>query len=110
MKGLDNTLNYFIIPKSENHLGPYCIRLNGDKFLMNIFDGDGQGMTIAKDLTRNNEFGSLGEKGQIMKIAMPMNASNVMILDPKTDKPSRIGKKQLGDKMIRIARKSNQEI
>ena len=41
---------------------------------------------------------------------MPMNASNVMILDPKTDKPSRIGKKQLGDKMIRIARKSNQEI
>ena len=51
-----------------------------------------------------------GEKGQIMKIAMPMNASNVMILDPKTDKPSRIGKKQLGDKMIRIARKSNQEI
>ena len=51
-----------------------------------------------------------GEKGQIMKIAMPMNASNVMVLDPKTDKPSRIGKKQLGDKMIRIARKSNQEI
>ena len=51
-----------------------------------------------------------GEKGQIMKIAMPIHASNVMVLDPKTDKPSRIGKKQLGDKMIRIARKSNQEI
>ena len=41
---------------------------------------------------------------------MPMNASNVMILDPKTEKASRIGKKKLGDKMVRIARKSNQEI
>ncbi|MFZ2072615.1 MAG: 50S ribosomal protein L24 [Minisyncoccia bacterium] len=51
-----------------------------------------------------------GEKGQILSIAMPMHASNVMIVDPKTGKGSRIGKKKVGDKMIRIARKSNQEI
>ncbi|MEI8270062.1 MAG: 50S ribosomal protein L24 [bacterium] len=66
-----------------------------------------EGINILKKHQRPRK---TGEKGQIMKIAMPMNASNVMILDPKTDKPSRIGKKQLGDKMIRIARKSNQEI
>lgn len=51
-----------------------------------------------------------GEKGQIMKIAMPLHASNVMILDPKSEKPSRLGKKELGGKMVRVARKSNQEI
>jgi len=51
-----------------------------------------------------------GEKGQTINIAMPIHASNVMILDPKTGKGSRIGKKKMGDKMIRIARKSNQEI
>jgi len=51
-----------------------------------------------------------GEKGQVISIAMPLHASNVMIIDPKTGKGSRIGKKKLGDKMIRIARKSNQEI
>ena len=50
------------------------------------------------------------EKGQIIDIAMPINSSNVMILDPKTGKPSRIGKKEVGGKMVRIARKSNQEI
>ena len=50
------------------------------------------------------------EKGQMINIAMPINASNVMILDPKTGKASRIGKKLLGDKMVRIARKSGQEI
>jgi large subunit ribosomal protein L24 len=50
------------------------------------------------------------EKGQIINIAMPINSSNVMIVDPKTGKGSRIGKKEVGGKMVRIARKSNQEI
>lgn len=50
------------------------------------------------------------EKGQIINIAMPINSSNVMIIDAKTGKGSRIGKKEVGGKMVRIARKSNQEI
>lgn len=51
-----------------------------------------------------------GEKGSIISIAMPINVSNVMILDPKTGKGSRIGKKKIGDKFVRISKKSNQEI
>jgi large subunit ribosomal protein L24 len=51
-----------------------------------------------------------GEKGSIKSIEMPINASNVMILDPKEGVATRIGKKQVGDKMVRIGRKSNQEI
>ena len=51
-----------------------------------------------------------GEKGTTVSISMPINASNVMILDPKTGKASRIGKKKVGDKFVRVARKSNQEI
>lgn len=50
------------------------------------------------------------EKGQVINIAMPINASNVMVVDPKTGKGTRIGKKEVGGKMVRIARKSNQEI
>jgi len=51
-----------------------------------------------------------GEKGSMINISMPLNASNVQIVDPKTSKPSRIGSKVVGDKKVRIARKSNQEI
>lgn len=51
-----------------------------------------------------------GEKGSIINIAMPINASNVMLVDPKSGKPTRIGKKKVGDKLVRIAKKSNQEI
>ncbi len=50
------------------------------------------------------------EKGSMMDIAMPLNASNVMILDPKSGAGSRIGMKIVGGKKVRIARKSNQEI
>ncbi len=66
-----------------------------------------EGLNILKKHQRPRK---TGEKGQIIKIAMPINASNVMVLDPKTEKGSRIGKKELGGKMVRIARKSNQEI
>ena len=51
-----------------------------------------------------------GEKGQTISISMPINASNVMIVDPKTGKGSRIGKKIVGGKLVRVARKSDQEI
>ena len=50
------------------------------------------------------------EKGSIISVAMPIHASNVMLVDPKSGRPTRIGKKKIGDKMVRIARKSNQEI
>lgn len=51
-----------------------------------------------------------GEKGSKINIAMPINASNVMILDPKTNSRTRIGKKKVGDKLIRVTKKSGQEI
>lgn len=51
-----------------------------------------------------------GEKGTMLDVSMPMSASNVMIQDPKGGKPTRIGKKKVGDKMVRVAKKSNQEL
>jgi large subunit ribosomal protein L24 len=51
-----------------------------------------------------------GKTGQIIEIAAPFNASNVMVLDPKTKKRTRVGKKLIGEKFVRIARKSESEI
>ncbi len=50
------------------------------------------------------------EKGTKIDIAMPMHISNVQIIDPKTGLASRVGKKKVGDKMVRITKKSGQEI
>jgi len=50
------------------------------------------------------------QKGQIIDIAMPIHISNVMIEDPKTGKPTRVGKRIAGGKRIRIAKKSGTEL
>ena len=66
-----------------------------------------EGINITKKHQRPRKS---NEKGMTLDIAMPINASNVMIVDPKSGKASRIGKKKVGDKMVRVARASNQEI
>lgn len=49
-------------------------------------------------------------KGQTIEVSFPVTASNVMLLDPKGSKQTRIGKKVIGGKKVRISRKSGVEI
>jgi large subunit ribosomal protein L24 len=49
-------------------------------------------------------------KGSMIEIEAAINASNVMVVDPKTGKQTRIAKKKIGDKNVRIAKKSGQEL
>ena len=44
--------------------------------------------------------------GQKVTYEKPINASNVMLLDPKTGTPTRVGYKMEGGKKIRFAKKS----
>ena len=49
--------------------------------------------------------------GSIVEVEAPIHASNVMILDPKTKKPTRIGHTtNKAGKKVRCAKKSNENI
>jgi large subunit ribosomal protein L24 len=50
------------------------------------------------------------EKGQIVEREAAFHASNVMVLDPKSGTRTRIAKKVVDGKHIRIAKKSGQEL
>jgi large subunit ribosomal protein L24 len=50
------------------------------------------------------------EKSARIRIPVPIHISNVMVLDPKTDAPSRIGRRKEGDTTVRYAKKSGQAI
>jgi large subunit ribosomal protein L24 len=50
------------------------------------------------------------DKGGIIKVAKSINASNVMFLDPKLNKPSRIGYRIVDGKKVRISKKSGEII
>lgn len=51
-----------------------------------------------------------GQKGQIVDKTMPIHISNVMVVDPKTNKGTRVGLKVDGAKKVRIAKKSGATI
>ncbi len=51
-----------------------------------------------------------GQKGQIVEFAAPIHVSNVMIKDPKTGKPTRVGMKMDGNKKVRVSKKSGLEL
>ena len=54
---------------------------------------------------------SQNNKGGIENIEMPIHKSNVSLLDPKTNKPSRVGFKFLKDgKKIRFLKKSGETV
>lgn len=46
------------------------------------------------------------QKGQIINKLLPIHISNVMLVDPKTNKRTRIGKKLVKGKYVRITKKS----
>ena len=66
-----------------------------------------EGLNVVKKHQRPRKS---NEKGTMVNVAMPIHASNVMLIDPKSGKQTRLGKKKVGDKMVRIARRSNQEV
>lgn len=51
-----------------------------------------------------------GEKSARIKIPVPIHISNVMLLDPQTGEPTRVGRRKEGDKIVRYAKKSDQTL
>lgn len=49
-------------------------------------------------------------EGGINKKEVPVHISNVMLVDPKTGEPTRVGRKEEGGKLLRYAKKSGEII
>ncbi len=70
-----------------------------------------EGVNIRK---RHTKASQQNPQGGIVEKELPIDASNVMVIDPKTNEPTRIGKKIIIDdktgkkKSVRISRKSGE--
>jgi len=54
--------------------------------------------------------GRKGDKGQTIELPAPIDISNVMLIDSKLNKPTRVGYKIEGNKKMRISKKSGEFI
>jgi large subunit ribosomal protein L24 len=67
-----------------------------------------EGINVVKKNSKN-KFSS-DKKGEIIDKTMPINVSNVSLIDPKTKKPTRVFYKEVDGKKIRISKKTKEEI
>jgi len=96
----------------------------GDKVIVIAGSNKGKLGTIKKVLRNENRVivegvnivhkhqkGNGQESGGILDIEAPINASNVMLIDPKTKKPTRVGVTidEKTNKKVRISKKSNEK-
>lgn len=47
-----------------------------------------------------------GQSGRIVERPVPMQASNVMLVDPESKKPTRVGREMRDGRLVRVAKKS----
>ena len=50
------------------------------------------------------------QEGGIISKELPVHLSNIALADPKDGKPTRVGFKMVGDKKVRVAKRSGVEI
>ena len=63
------------------------------------------------NIVKKHRKGNGQETGGILEVEAPIHASNVMIIDPKTKKRTRIGHTiDKNNKKIRISKKSNEKL
>ena len=66
-----------------------------------------EGINMVSKHTKPN---SKQPQGGIIKQEAPIHISNLNLIDPKTNKPTRVGYRMEGDKKVRYAKKSGEEI
>ena len=67
-----------------------------------------EGVNLCKKATKPN---AQNPQGGIVEKEAPIHVSNLMVLDPKSGKPTRVGRKaDAKGKLVRYAKKSGEEI
>jgi large subunit ribosomal protein L24 len=61
-------------------------------------------------MTKNVRSRDKKEQGQRIQYFAPIHISNVMLMDPKLNKPTRVGSMMVGDKRVRKAVRSKEAI
>ena len=66
-----------------------------------------EGVNIKK---RHRKPTKSGQQGQIIDKINPIHVSNIMLIDPKDNKPTRIGYTEVKGKKVRVAKSSGTEL
>lgn len=75
--------------------------------ILRVLPEDGKVVIDGVAITKRAKRAMGGQSGAIIEKPRPIDASNVMFMDPKEKKPTRIGRRVENGKVVRFAKKSD---
>lgn len=76
--------------------------------ILEVFPGEYRAIVDNVNMVKKHRKPTQNNPGGITEIAAPIHISNLMLLDPKTGEPTRIGRKLVDGKLVRYAKKSGE--
>lgn len=78
--------------------------------VVEVFPDKNRAIVENINLAKKHKKATQDNPGGIIDVPMPIHLSNLMLIDPKTGEPSRIGRKLVDGKLVRYAKKSGELI
>jgi large subunit ribosomal protein L24 len=78
--------------------------------VIEVRTGDGRALVRGVNMVKRHQRQSATQEGGIISKEASVHISNIALADPKDGKPTRVGFKMLGDKKVRVAKRSGVEI
>jgi len=79
--------------------------------VLRVFPGSGRVIVENMNLVkRHKKSRRAGEQSERITVAMPINIANIQLVCPKCSKPTRIGRRIVDNKNVRVCKKCEAEI
>ncbi len=78
--------------------------------VLSVSPTENRAVVAGVNIAKRHQKQTPSQEGGIIAKNMPIHISNLAIRDPKSGKPTRVGYKMVGDKKVRIAKRSGEQI
>ena len=84
--------------------------LSSTKEVLEIFPKKNMAIVDGVNIVTKHVKPSQNDEGGIRQMPAPIHLSNLMLADPKSGEPTRVGKKRIDGKLVRYSKKSGEII
>ena len=78
--------------------------------VLEVFPKKGTAIVDGVNIRKKHQKPTQDNPGGIIDLPAPIQLSNLMIVDPKTGEPTRVGRKEVDGKIVRYSKKSGEII
>jgi large subunit ribosomal protein L24 len=78
--------------------------------VISVSPADNRAIVSGINVVKRHTKQTAAQEGGIVSKSLPIHLSNIAIRDPKDGKPTRVGYKLVGDKKVRFAKRSGEQI